>query len=229
MSTPMLAPPGWMGSAQPPEANFRIDRPADHRHLGPMFAAFLLLFVVVVYRIVSGFAGFNDYQWLHNFAPMAAVALCGAVYLPRRVAVALPLAALLISDVVLNVFCYHQPLLTWEIVPHYFALALIAALGFSLRMRAKLGSMLAASLASSVLFYVITNTGSWIGQPEYAKTFAGWMQALTTGVPGYPSTWWFSRHTLVSDLVFTGLFYVCMAVTARPPSALAAEPAVLVS
>ena len=34
---------------------------------------------------------------------------------------------------------------------------------------------------------------------------------MTTGLPGYPSTWWFYRYTLLSDLFFTLLFVGCMA------------------
>jgi hypothetical protein len=183
-----------------------------------MFAALALLLIVVVYRIVSGFAGSADYQWLHNFAPVAAVALCGAVYLPRRAAIALPLVMLLLSDIVLNVFHYHKPLFTVEIVPRYLALAMISCLGLALRGRVNLVRLLACSAAGSVIFYVITNTGSWLYEPGYAKTGAGWLQALTTGLPGYPPTWSFYRHTLASDLFFTGLFYACMAVSKRPPA-----------
>ena len=180
-----------------------------------MFAAFALLFVVVAYRIVSGFAGSADFSWMHNFAPLAAVALCGAAYLPRRFAFALPLAMLFLSDLVLNVFHYHQPLLTVEILPRYFALALIAGMGCALRGRAGVGSLLAASLAGSLVFYVITNTGSWLYEPGYAKTFLGWVQALTSGLPGYPPTWSFYRNTLLGDVFYTLLFAGCMALQTR--------------
>jgi hypothetical protein len=192
------------------DLHFRIDRPGEAGQVAAMFAAFVLLFVVIVYRIVSGFAGSADYSWLHNFAPLAAVALCGAAYLPRRVAIVLPLVGLLISDVVLNVAHYHQPFFTFDIVPRYFALALIAGLGFALRGRDRLGALLGASFVGSVVFYVITNTGSWLYEPAYAKSFAGWLQALTTGLPGYPATWIFYRNTLLGDLMFTLLFFVCV-------------------
>jgi len=194
--------------------------------VAPMFAALALLFVVVIYRIVSGFAGSADFQWLHNFAPVAAIALCGAVYLPRRTAIALPLVMLLVSDIVLNVFHYHQPLLTVEIIPRYLALLLIGGLGLALRGRANLLRLLGASAVGSVIFYVVTNTGSWIYEPGYAKNAAGWLQAMTSGLPGFPPTWTFYRHTLISDLCFTALFYACLHATARSAEP-AAERAVL--
>ncbi len=180
-----------------------------------MFAALALLLAVVVYRVVSGFYGSADFTWLHNFAPVSAIALCGAVYLPRRLALALPLVMLLVSDVVLNVFHYQQPFFTWDILPRYAALALICVLGFALRDRASFGKLLGASVAGSLIFYVLTNTGSWLYEPAYAKTFVGWLQALTTGLPGYPPTWTFYRFTLLSDLFFTALFFACMSVQTR--------------
>lgn len=180
--------------------------------MGPMFAALFLLVVVVLYRIFSGFIGSSDFQWAHNFAPVAAVALCGAVYLPRRIAAALPLVMLFVSDVVLNLFHYHQPLFTFDILPRYVALALISLLGFALRGNASVLRLLGASFVGSVVFFVITNTGSWISEPAYTKTAAGWLQAMTTGLPGFPSTWWFYRYTLLSDLFYTLLFAMCMSV-----------------
>jgi hypothetical protein len=184
-----------------------------------MFAAFALLFVVVVYRVVSGFMGSADFQWMHNFAPVAAVALCGAVYLPRRTAAVLPLAMLFASDAILNLFHYHQPLLSFDILPRYAALALISAIGFTLRGRANVPALVGSSIGGSLLFYVITNTGSWISEPLYTKDFAGWVQALTTGLPGFPSTWSFYRNTLLGDVSFTLLFAACMALQPRKEAA----------
>ena len=68
-------------------------------------------------------------------------------------------------------------------------------------------------------------------EPRYAKTGAGWLQALTSGLPGYPSTLLFFRNTAASDLLFTLLFAACMMwqprkqpVPARiPPHALASR------
>jgi len=188
-----------------------------------MFAALFLLVVVICYRIASGFLGSGDFHWLHNFAPVAAVALCGAAYLPRRLAAILPLAMLFVSDLVLNVFHYHQPLFTFDILPRYVALGVISLLGFALRGRSNLGRLLLASVAGSVIFFVVSNTGSWLSDPGYAKTAAGWFQAMTTGLPGYPSTWWFYRYTLLSDLFFTALFAACMAVPAKRESSRSAE------
>jgi hypothetical protein len=184
-----------------------------------MIAAVILLIAAVVWRVLLGVTHSADFGWLHNFAPLSAIALCGAAYLPRRLAFALPLAALFVSDLMLN-FHYSKShpgvsLVSVEMLARYGALALIAGLGWMLRKMPRPGMMLGASVAGSVIFYVISNTGSWLTEPRYAMSVSGWIQALTTGLPGYPSTLFFYRHTLLSDILFTALFLVCMRLADR--------------
>ena len=183
-----------------------------------MFAAVLLLVVAVVWRVVLGIMHSHDLGWLHNFAPLSAIALCGALSLPRRWAFALPLTALFISDVMLNLH-YGVSLVTGEMAARYVALGGIAWLGWSLRNRPRGAIVLGASVVGSVVFFIVTNTASWITEPAYAKSFAGWIQAMTTGVPGFPSTLTFFRHTLVSDVLFTALFLGATALSRRPVAA----------
>ena len=57
-----------------------------------MFASAFLILIAVLYRVVPVMMGVDQNGWLSNFAPLAAIALCGAIYLPRRMAVLLPLA-----------------------------------------------------------------------------------------------------------------------------------------
>ncbi|MGB8352578.1 MAG: DUF6580 family putative transport protein [Chthoniobacteraceae bacterium] len=187
--------------------------------------ASLLLVVAVLYRLSLGLYG-SHAGFLSNFAPLAAIALCGGIYLPKKLALPLPLAALFISDLVLNAH-YHAALVDVQMLSRYAALAMVVAIGFTLRGRVRISTVLPASVGGSLLFYSITNTGSWIDEPGYAKTFAGWLQALTTGLPGYPPTWSFFRNSLASDVVFTLLFVACMAITSRRESS--AAPAGLVN
>ncbi len=194
--------------------NIPIACQADARHLRGMLVSLLLLLIAVTYRVVLGITGSGQMDGWHNFSPLAAIALCGAIYLPRRLAIALPLVALFISDIFLNAH-YAAPLLTIEILPRYFALGLCVALGLAVRRQAALPLVLGASVVGSVAFYVITNTGSWLAEPMYAKTAAGWWQALVTGLPGYPPTLAFFRNSLLSDLFFTALFVGCMAVSRK--------------
>jgi hypothetical protein len=177
----------------------------------PMIPAFFLILAAVAYRIVTGLAIHSGTTWLSNFAPLAAIALCGAVYFPPKYKFTVPLAALFISDIVLNIH-YRAPLLVPLMVCRYFALALIGWLGLVIAKHISLKTLLPASLAGSMLFYIITNAFSWLSDPGYAKNVAGLIQALTVGLPQYSATptWMFFRNSVMSDLVFTGLFVLCM-------------------
>jgi hypothetical protein len=64
-----------------------------------------------------------------------------------------------------------------------------------------------------MLFYGVTNTLSWLRDPAYAKTLAGWWTALTTGSAGWPETWKFLRNSLLSSALFSALFAVAWSQT----------------
>ena len=176
-----------------------------------MIPALLLIFSAVAYRVTSGLLIHSGASWLSNFVPLAAIALCSAAYFPKKYKFAVPLVTLFISDAVLN-FRYGAPLLDPQILCRYLALALVGWIGLLLQYRASLKTLFPASIVGSTVFYVITNAFSWLSDPGYAKNLAGLIQALTVGLPQYSATpsWMFFRNSLLSDLVFTLLFIVCM-------------------
>jgi len=176
-----------------------------------MIPALLLVFSAVVYRVTTGLLIHSGASWLSNFAPLAAIALCSAAYFPRKYKFSVPLVTLFISDAVIN-FRYGAPLLDPQILVRYAALALVGCVGVLLQNRASLKTLLPASIVGSTIFYAITNAFSWLHDPGYAKNFAGLVQSLTVGLPQYSATpsWMFFRNSLVSDLLFTLVFVVCM-------------------
>ena len=174
-----------------------------------MIPALLLVISAVVYRVVLALFVQADTTWLANFAPLAAIALCSAAYFPARYKFTLPLLALLASDVILNLH-YGASLLDPLIFGRYLAVIIVGCIGVALQNRASLKTLLPASIAGSIIFYVVTNAFSWLSDPGYAKNFAGLIQALTVGLPQYSPTWLFFRNSLVSDLFFTSLFVACM-------------------
>ena len=177
-----------------------------------MIPALVLILCAVFYRIATGLAIISGTTWLSNFAPLAAIALCSAAYFPPRYRFSVPMIALLISDVVLNLH-YRFPLFSPFVLSHYIAFALIGLLGLWLRNRAGWQTLLPASIGASLIFYCVTNTVSWIFDPGYPKTLAGFVQAQTVGLPVYGGstpTWMFFRNTAISDFLFTALFVACM-------------------
>jgi hypothetical protein len=177
-----------------------------------MIPALFLVLSAVAYRIAMGLLIHSGQAtWLSNFAPLAAIALCGAAYFPTRFKFAVPLGALFVSDLFLN-YIYGAPLVQAQMVSRYFALALVGVIGFALQNRASFKTLLPASLVGSTIFYLITNIFSWVSDPGYVKTFGGLIQALTIGLPEYSATptWMFFRNTILSDLFFTLIFVACM-------------------
>jgi hypothetical protein len=176
-----------------------------------MIPALLLVIAAVVFRIVTGFFAHSGSIGWTNFAPIAAIALCAAAYFPPKYKFTVPMIALLISDIVLDAH-YGFSLFSPFVLSHYLGFAIIGCVGLLLQKRASWKTLLPASFAASFIFYVITNAVSWIYDPGYAKNLSGLIQSLTVGLPQYSATpsWMFFRNSLVSDVIFTCLFVVCM-------------------
>jgi hypothetical protein len=151
---------------------------------------------------------------LKNFSAAYALAFCAGVYFPHRLVWWLPLGTLLSTDMLLNVLYYHTAPLNGYMLLNYPVYAALIWLGRQHSPRMSWLRLVLGGLAGALLFYVVTNTASWIENPGYAKTLAGWIQALTTGIAGYPPTWVFFKNTLLSGGLFTGLFAASMKLSA---------------
>lgn len=147
---------------------------------------------------------------LSNFSAAYALAFCAGVYFPRRLVWWLPLGTLLLTDIFLNVFYYRTSAVSTYMAVNYLVYAALIWLGRRHSPRASWWRLLCGGLFGAVLFYLVTNTAAWLQNPGYAKTLAGWIQALTSGIPGLPPTWTFFRNTLLSGGLFTGLFVGAM-------------------
>ena len=176
-----------------------------------MIPALILILAAVAYRIAAAFLIHSGTTWLSNLAPLAAIALCGAAYFPARFKFVIPLGALFISDLFLNYY-YGASLMEAHVASRYVALALVGLIGLALQNRASFKTLLPASILGSTVFYLITNSFSWLTDPGYVKNLGGLIQALTVGLPQYSATptWMFFRNSIVSDLFFTLLFVACM-------------------
>ncbi len=150
-----------------------------------------------------------------NFSAAYAIAFCGGVFFSGAMAWWLPMGALLGTDILLNVFYYHEDVFTPYMAVKTLSFLGIVALGRLFSPRANFLKLLGGGLLGAILFYLITNTASWINDPAYAKTIAGWIQALTVGRPDFhPTTLEFFRNTLLSGGIFTALFVGSLKLTA---------------
>jgi hypothetical protein len=149
-----------------------------------------------------------------NFAPIGAMALFGgACFADRRTAFLVPLAAMFLSDLA---FGLH---LLIPVV--YGSFALIVCLGFWLRPRRKVVPIAGAALASSVLFFVLTNFGVWALGSFYPKTWSGLVTCYVAAVP-------FFHNTLLGDVMYATVLFGGLALAEKGLPGLR-EPALAVS
>ena len=141
-----------------------------------------------------------------NFSAAHALLFCAAFWLPGWMGWVLPLATIIVTDILLNVFAYDVTVLDPRLVTNWMILALFVILAKWLARRRSYGRVFLGTLFGALLFYLVSNSVSWMVNPAYAKTIASWVQALTVGLPGFPPTWVFGLKTLLGTGLFTGLF-----------------------
>jgi len=107
--------------------------------------------VVLIAMVLSAAATrLVPHPW--NLTSIAAVALFGGAYFrDRRLAFAVPLGALFVSDLVLGLYA--------GMAVVYLSFTLIAGIGLWLRSHRQPVVIVGAALASSVLFFGLTNLG----------------------------------------------------------------------
>ncbi|MGQ0550658.1 MAG: DUF6580 family putative transport protein [Armatimonadota bacterium] len=128
-----------------------------------------------------------------NVTPIAAMALFGgAQFADRRLAFLVPLSAMFLSDLVIGL---HQLL---PII--YACFALIVCLGFWVRPRKSVFRIAGATLAGSVLFFIVTNFGVWAMGSLYPKTLEGLVASYVAAIP-------FFRNTLLGDALYSAALF----------------------
>ena len=135
-----------------------------------------------------------------NFVPIGAMALFGgAMFTGRRAAFLLPLVAMLISDLLLGALVYGTSVF-WGMPFIYAGFVLYVALGRLVRQRLTPLRIGGAALVGSITFSVITNFGTWLRGTLYPMSWEGLIACYTAAIP-------FFRHTLVADLLYSGLLF----------------------
>ena len=191
-----------------------------------MYVAIVLIVLATLYRLLPTMD-----LGLANFSPVMAIAFCGAVYFRQRWMRVIPFVALALSDIYINNFYAREYGFDWPLsglVARTACFGVALLIGIWVAKRKSWLNLLNGGLLGAIIFYLVTNTQSWAADPFYAKSLAGWWQALTVGHPEYPPTILFFRNTLFGDLMFTGLFAGIMEWLAHrsgQPSLLDEEPA----
>lgn len=163
-----------------------------------------------------------------NFSAGYAFVFCAGLYFRGALAWWLPLGVMFATDIGLNLYYSAHGVEVWDaanlenLAFNYVAYAVLILLGQRFKAQTSLVKLVGGGLFGAILFYLITNTASWLfnpfHNPEYTKNLVGWLIALTKGTGGYPSTWEFFRNTLLSGGLFTALFAAAQKLTSESPA-----------
>jgi hypothetical protein len=135
-----------------------------------------------------------------NMTPIAAMASFGGAFLPnRRLAYALPLAAMLLSDIVLGLTLYGKAMLASQPIVYACLLGTVA-MGKFIRNRRSVLNVGAVTLASSLMFFGVTNLAVWAAGSLYPRTLEGLIMCYTAAIP-------FFRNSLIGDMAYAATLF----------------------
>lgn len=172
--------------------------------------------IFVISVILAG-AMFRFIPHWPNFTPIAAMALFGGTYLGKKyLAFLIPFAAMFLSDLLLGLHSY--------MVAVYLAFGLTVMIGFLLRRRVSTGNVVLASIASSVMFYLVTNFAAWLASPIYPANFTGLMESYIAGLAFFNNGAYglsFFLNELFGGLFYSGVFFGAFAIAKQRIPAMA--------
>ncbi len=132
-----------------------------------------------------------------NFTPIGAMALLGGTYLSKKyLKFILPLAALFLSDIILNntIMRVWYPdiegfiFLTQSMKWVYFSFIIMILFGSVILKERNLKNIALGTIGVSIIFFLITNFGSFIGSGIYPKTLAGLIACFAAAIPFFLNT-----------------------------------------
>lgn len=127
-----------------------------------------------------------------NFAPIGAIAIFSGIYLPKKWAVVLPLAAMFFSDLFIGF--YALPIM----LSVYVSFIIMGLIGLAIRKNKKLSTVLGGTILGSVIFYLVTNGAVWAFGNWYGHNLSGLINCYAMAIP-------FFRNSLLGDLFYTGV------------------------
>ena len=136
-----------------------------------------------------------------NFTPVGAMALFGGAYFASRwAAIGVPLVAMAISDLALEITMGDGLHSLLPVV--YGCFALTTFLGMALRSRVRPATVLGASVTAATLFFLVTNFAVWARGSLYPIDASGLLQCYVAALPFYGNT--LAGHVLYSFVLFGG-------------------------
>jgi len=144
-----------------------------------------------------------------NFAPIASLAIFGgSVIGNKKYALILPLGALLLSDILLELFTDVKGFYDISQTFVYGAVILITFLSTRIK-KVNTKNILFACLWSGAIFFLLSNFGVWLNGLYYPKTFSGLMECYGAAIPFYKNELFgsFALNLFISNIFYTGVLF----------------------
>ena len=149
-----------------------------------------------------------------NFAPIASLAIFGGTVINnKKYALILPLGALLLSDILFELFTSTKGFYDISQTFVYGAFILITFLATKIK-TVSTKNILFACLWSGAIFFILSNFGVWLTGVFYPKTLAGLMQCYTAAIPFYKNEFFGNMllNTFMSNIFYTAVLFGAYAV-----------------
>ncbi len=147
--------------------------------------------IIVLLLILLGFSA-RLLPHPANFAPIGAIALFAGMYLPKRLAIILPIVMMFSSDLIIGM--YNPKIM----IAVYASFILMGLIGLLVRKNKKLSTVLGGTLLGSFLFFLITNFAVWAFGTMYLHNLSGLIQSYTMAIP-------FFKNSLLGNLFYVGI------------------------
>lgn len=158
----------------------------------------------------------NEMQ-LWNFNAIGASALFGGVAISnKRLAYILPLATLFLTDVCFELFTNIQGFYGAQMVVVYGAFLLITWIGTRIR-KVNALTIFAASVGTGVLFFLISNAGTWALGNMYPHTFSGLLSCYAAAIPFFRNDLFgsFFLNTVMGNVFYSAVLFGAFALVKR--------------
>ncbi|WP_131537958.1 DUF6580 family putative transport protein [Pedobacter nototheniae] len=169
----------------------------------------LIILIVTAFRLLVTFN--SDALQFANFSSIGAVALFGGAYFKDNLkAYAFPLLSLFLSDLVLYTTIYRKyvDMLLVQESWTYLAIALMVLVGRLLLKKVNVVNLLASTIAIVLVHWIISDIGSWYGNPLFTQNLAGYWQCLVKAIPFEVR---FLEGTLIYGAILFGAFEILKA------------------
>jgi hypothetical protein len=140
----------------------------------------------------------------HNFSPMVGMALfAGATFTNKKLAFALPIFSMLLSDIMFEAFKIAPGFWGWGQLVGYGIFALITIFAFTMK-KVNVLNVAVYSVMSAIVFFLLSNLSFFLIDNKvyhaYPQNFSGLVECYTAALP-------FLKTGLAADLVYSGILF----------------------